>query len=252
MFHKYQLDLIDNLFNELSKTTNFENITNGRNGAVLVNNNNIIPIVRTTTKYNNPAQLFSPIHYNIIDKIKTTTNKLNLDFNNALIEIYNNDYKSMGEHSDQALDLADNSYICLFSCYNNHLATNIRTLKIKQKNTNITTDIKLDHNSIVLFSLDTNSKYLHKIVLDENHINNDEWLGITFRLSKTFIKFINEIPYIYYINNNNINYINILTLATPDEIKQFYKHRSDENKSVGFVWPEINYTISISDIISLI
>ena len=133
MFHKYQLDLIDNLFNELSKTTNFENITNGRDGAVLVNNNNIIPLVRTTTKYNNPAQLFSQIHYDIIDKIKKITTINNLEFNNALIEIYNNDYKSMGEHSDQALDLADNSYICLFSCYNNPLAKNIRTLKIKNK-----------------------------------------------------------------------------------------------------------------------
>ena len=240
IFNKYQLHFDNNLFNELYAITKYEKITNGRSGAILVDNTNNIPIVRTTTKYKNPVQLFTPIHHNIIDNIKKTSN-CDINFNNALIEIYNNDYKKMGEHSDQALDLADNSYICLFSCYNNHLATNIRTLKIKQKNTDITTDIKLDHNSIILFSLDTNSKYLHKIVLDENYINNDEWLGITFRLSKTFIKFINEIPYLY----NNI----ILTLATPDEMKQFYKHRSDENKSVGFVWPEINYTISPSDII---
>ncbi len=245
MFHKYQLNLIDNLFNELSKTTNFENITNGRNGAVLVNNNNIIPIVRTTTKYNNPAQLFSPIHYNIIDKIKTTTNKLNLDFNNALIEIYNNDYKSMGEHSDQALDLADNSYICLFSCYNNPLAKNIRTLKIKNKVTNETLEIELNHNSIVLFSLETNSKHLHKIILDNHIINDNEWLGITFRLSKTFIKFINEIA---YFNNTDI----ILKIASNDESKEFYKCRSLENKSINYVWHNIHYTINPSDLIIIL
>ena len=246
MFHKYQLDLIDNLFNELSKTTNFENITNGRDGAVLVNNNNIIPLVRTTTKYNNPAQLFSQIHYDIIDKIKKITTINNLEFNNALIEIYNNDYKSMGEHSDQALDLADDSYICLFSCYNNPQTANIRKLKIKNKVTNETSEIELNHYSIVLFSLESNSKHLHKIVLDNPTINNYEWLGITFRLSKTFIKFINEIA---YFNNTYI----ILKLASKEESKEFYKCRSFENKSIEYKWSDdIFYTINPSDLLIIL
>jgi hypothetical protein len=253
MFSKYQLEFDNNLFDELSETTKFENITNGRNGAILVNNNNIIPIVRTTTKYNNPAQLFMPIHYNIINKIQTATN-IDINFNNALIEIYNNDYKSMGEHSDQALDLANNlsndSYICLFTCYNNPLATNIRTLKTKNKLTNELLNFELNHNSIVLFSLQTNSNHLHKIILDNNNINNDEWLGITFRLSKTFIKFINEIPYFTSSLGYNTNII--LKKASKEESKEFYKCRSMENKSINYIWPIINYTISPSDTISLV
>jgi hypothetical protein len=259
MFTKYQINLDNNLdnnlFNNLSNTIKFEKITNGRKGAILVNNNKIISIVRTTAKYNIPAQLFLPIHYDIIDKIKKTTDITNINFNNALIEIYNNDYKNMGEHSDQALDLADNSHICLFSCYNNPLSTNIRTLKLKNKITNELSEIQLNHNSIVIFSLETNSKHLHKIILDtsahayvhktNNQFLSDEWLGITFRLSKTFIKFINEIP---YFNNTNV----ILKIANSCETNLFYKNRSIENKSIDYIWTDINYTISQSDVINLV
>ena len=242
MFHRYNLDFSDNIFDELLKITKFEKITNGREGAILINDNNIIPLVRSTTKYNNPVQLFTQTHNNIIKNIKKITNIDNLNFNNALIEIYSNDYKNMGEHSDQTLDLADNSYICLFSCYNNPTAKNIRMLKVKNKINNNTNDFELDHNSIVIFSNETNKKYLHKIVL-ENIMDDALWIGITFRLSKTFIKFINEIP---YFNNSEIE----LKMATTEESKEYYKCRSMENKSIDYIWPEIRYTISESDIIN--
>jgi hypothetical protein len=242
MFTKYQLDS-NIFFDNLSESTKFEKITNGRDGAILINNNDIIPIVRSTTKYNNPAQLFTQTHYDIIKNIKKITN-IDTDFNNALIEIYSNDYKSMGEHSDQSLDLEDKSYICLFSCYNNPLTKNIRTLKVRSKLNNNNYDFKLDHNSIVIFSNEINKKYLHKIILD--NINDDAlWLGITFRLSKTFIKFINEIP---YFNNSE----NQLKIATKEESKEYYKCRSMENKLIDYVWTDIHYTISKSDIICLI
>ena len=137
-------------------------------------------------------------------------------------------------------------YICLFSCYNNPQTANIRKLKIKNKVTNETSEIELNHYSIVLFSLESNSKHLHKIVLDNPTINNDEWLGITFRLSKTFIKFINEIA---YFNNTYI----ILKLASKEESKEFYKCRSFENKSIEYKWSDdIFYTINPSDLLIIL
>jgi hypothetical protein len=114
MFNKKVLNFDINLFNQLSESVIFEEIIDGRKGAILVDKKDeLIPLVRSTTVYNRPAQIFSKIHYDILEKIK---NETNLDFNNALIELYDSRYCTMGYHSDQALDLADDSYICLFSC----------------------------------------------------------------------------------------------------------------------------------------
>ena len=243
MFSKYDIKLKDNIFEELANSAKFEKLSKGRQGTVLTHVHNIIiPIVRTTTKYNIPSQPFKQVHCDIINKINTVlkTNQ-NLYFNNALIEMYDMNYTTMGEHSDQALDLDPDSYICLFSCYNNIETKDIRSLKIKNKTTNELSEIKLFNNSIILFSVKTNSNYLHKIVLD-NVKTNDIWLGLTFRLSKTFIQFINEIPYFYKTNR-------ILRLANEEELKEFYSLRQKENKSIMFEYPELNYTISSSDLI---
>ena len=255
MFAKFIIDYQTNIFKELSKSIDFEDITNGRQGAVLVDiklSSKIIPIVRTTTSYNKPAQQFLPIHYDIIENIKKVTKFDGLEFNNALIEIYDSKYRSMKYHSDQSLDLADDSYICIFSCYDNPI--DIRKLKIKEKTTGECLDILLENNSVVLFSLSTNSKYLHKIILESNTSNN-KWLGITFRLSKTFIKFVDEIPYFikfvdeipYFYTNNKI----LRTANSEDEKKEFYKNRSKENLNVGHNYPEFDYTISVSDVLSV-
>lgn len=242
MFSKYTLDY-NNIYAQLA-CSKFENITEARKGAILVDyKDNKIPIVRTTTIYNDPVQLFQPIHYDIIQKIKDIAMKNDLEFNNAMVEIYEPKYYKMGFHSDQALDLANDSYICLFSCYEHNNLTNIRTLEIKEKGTNINYMIDLTHNSIVLFSLETNSRYLHKIILNKATTNN-KWLGITFRLSKTFIYFINEIPYFY-------NTIARLQIATDNQKKDFYKCRSEENKSIQYVYSDIYYTISPSDLLLL-
>ena len=80
------------------------------------------------------------------------------------------------------------------------------------------------------------------IVFNNNSQNN--WLGITFRLSKTFINFINEIPYFY-------NSERILKLANNEETKEFYKLRKNENTNIDFKWPNLDYTINKSDLINL-
>jgi hypothetical protein len=115
-----------------------------------------------------------------------------------------------------------------------------RILKVKEKNSNKIDNIILDHNSIVYFNMDTNIKHLHKIILEKNTINN-KWLGITFRLSKTYIKFINESPHFSHNNSQ-------LIFANEEQQKEYYKKRSIENSSVDYNYNDINYTISISDI----
>ena len=241
-FIKHNLDLPLVMFDDLTKSIKFDDITDGRKGANLVDitQNGLISLVRTTTKYKNPNQSFTPIHYNIMKMIGHT---VTANFNNALIEIYNSKYCNMGYHSDQALDLDDNSYICLFSHYSNPSTTSLRKLKVKSKINDEQTEIILDHNSIVLFTVETNSKYLHKIMLDKNN-SKDEWLGITFRKSKTFIFFNNELPY-FYKDNLSIQ----LTLATDDQVIEFMKLRKRENKTTDTnIYDFITYTISPGDI----
>lgn len=243
MFTKFTLDFQANLFERLANSVHFEDITNGRKGTILVDcKNNLIPIVRTTTIYQTPNQKFLQIHHDIINKIRKISDT-DLQFNNALIEIYNSNYRSMKFHSDQSLDLNKNSYICLFSCYINPLTTGVRKLKIKNKTTDECSNVLLSHNSIVLFSTATNRQHLHKIVLESKSYD-DLWLGITFRLSKTFIYFLNELP---YFSSNNER----LMLATDEQKKEFYKYRGLENLHVESSNPDINYTISVGDMLMI-
>lgn len=249
MFVKKQLDLPHNIFLELSKSAKFEDIIDGRQGTVLVlPSEKSIPIVRTTTKYDVPAQQFQSIHFEIIEQIKFKFKELeNINFNNALIELYDPKYKKMGYHSDQALDLADKSYICLFSCYENYenYANDIRKLVIKNKKTNNEFEILLENNSVVLFSTDINKEYLHKIILNNNTLSTNKWLGLTLRLSKTYINFENELP----ILNHNGKQLRLVD--NENEKKEFYIMRSKENQFTYFNYPELDYTISPSDLMNI-
>lgn len=244
MFNQFNLDFDENKFEKLSGSIPFENITNGRIGANLVDvKDNLIPIVRTTTIYQKPAQKFLPIHFDIINKINKMPRIKNIKLNNALIEIYDSKYTNMGFHSDQSLDLEPNSYICIFSCYSNPESKSVRKLIVKEKNSELMIEYTLNHNSIIMFSVDTNRKYLHKIVLDNyDKQDTNKWLGITFRLSKTFINFIDNTPYFFPTKIK-------LRLSNENEKKEFYNLRSKENKMAFFEYPFIEYTISQSDLI---
>lgn len=79
----------------------------------------------------------------------------------------------------------------------------------------------------------------------ESKASNDLWLGITFRKSKTFIIFHNELPY-FYSNKK------ILTLADKYQRNEFYKYKSLENLSAEYVYPNIDYTISNGDLLPII
>ncbi|HRI65002.1 MAG TPA: hypothetical protein PK156_12225, partial [Polyangium sp.] len=163
-------------------------------------------------------------------------------FNNALIEIYSNEYTSMGSHCDQALDLADGSYIAIFSHYKYPERVQApRKLIVESKSPGGKTfEIPLMHNSIVVFSTDTNRRFRHKIVLDRaSQAPENEWLGITFRTSKTHVHIQDERPCLPDGTP--------LTLASDDERREFFQMRRRENQEMDFRYPVVSYTLSPSD-----
>ncbi len=254
-FYKITLPLETNIFQELKDTTHFENVGKGRIGNHLVHvSDQGVPIVRTTTKYTVPAYNFSPIHHHVITSINRATQNealnhiLSLDFNNALIEIYDRQYTKMGYHSDQSMDLDPNSYIGLFSCYEypEELSEqSIRKLKIINKETKAASEFLLTHNSVILFSVATNTKFQHKIILEQvkgkKPLEKDnKWLGTTFRTSKTYVQFKDDVP--YFSNGTP------LTLADEDQRQEFFILRGQENRNTDFIYPELTYTLSEADL----
>ena len=252
-FYKITLPCDEQLFAHLHAHTRLETITKGMLGNTLIKKTSAgIPLVRTTSQYQHPAQAFLSCHQQIVDHIKTALKQQALpetDFNNALAEVYDASYSTMKYHSDQCLDIKKPSCIALFSCYEYpDLLTgkHIRTLRVKHKNSDEQFDIPLTHNSVVIFSTDTNAQYHHKIILQQKpsfkkgEIDN-KWFGLTFRESKTFINFKNDQP--YFSNGHP------LTFATEPEQKQYYKLRGEENKRLEFNYPPINYTLSAADLL---
>lgn len=250
-FIKIELDFEENLFHELSNQIDFESVGKGRLGNHLVKiSDEGIPIVRTTTQYNIPAHNFSSTHNLIVEGINDKLENLSpFNFNNALIEIYDSSYKKMKYHSDQCIDLAANSYIGLYSCYENPnelTEQRIRKLKIKDKTSHEEFEISLTHNTVILFSLPTNSKFFHKIILEQvpkqkPPDSENKWLGITFRKSKTFIQFKDNLP---YFSDGTV-----LKLANDVQKKEYYLLRGEENRNIDFNYPKIDYTLSKADTI---
>ncbi|MFH6946740.1 alpha-ketoglutarate-dependent dioxygenase AlkB [Flavobacterium sp. FlaQc-50] len=251
-FYRITLSLESNLFKGLFNSVDFEDTAKGRIGNHLVNvAEKGIPIVRTTTTYTIPAHNFSSIHHELIERLNDTIHVSDmgqlpqLAFNNALIEVYDTSYATMKYHSDQCLDLELDSYIGLFTCYENPdglLEENLRQLKIKDKITDEEFSIPLTHNSVVLFSLSTNARFLHKIILESTAKKSDnKWLGITFRKSKTFVQFENGVP--------RFSDGELLELADENQKTEFFKLRGQENSILNFVYPRLSYTLSPGDIL---
>lgn len=258
------LEFKENLFPILSSSPAFCDVARGRQGGILVDIKNedkdqsdMVPIVRGTTCYNVPPSPFSKVHYEIIEQIKQKHPELKLEFNNAMIEIYNHEYYRMGYHTDQSLDLVDDSYICLFSCYNtaSHTETkDVRKLQVQHKTTKKQTTFDLRHNSIVLFSTRANREHLHKIVLDlksgSKMDKKTTWLGLTFRLAKTHVKFIEKVPHLLSSlgDKGDKGDKDVLRRATEEERKELISHKGKENKTIDFIYPPISYTLSVGDL----
>ncbi len=247
MFQKIYLSYDNHLFDELLNSAKLENSQSGkpRSAAIIAlpSDDQSIPIVRSTTIYHHPVQRFTDIHHDIIKNINNSLGS-NYRFNNGMLELYDHRYRTMAYHSDQALDLNEDSHIAIFSCYETLPSSDdeLRTLVIKNKINKDVHHVVMDHHSVILFDVHTNNQYWHKIVLKSN--KNNKWLGLTLRLSKTFVKHV----------GNDICMADgtPLQLATEQEITQFYKLRSMENQNTDFIYPPINYTISPSDLLEIL
>ncbi|MDH6117559.1 hypothetical protein ABH930_003080 [Kitasatospora sp. GAS204A] len=234
----------ENLFAELSASARLADVGKGRRGATLtkVDEAGGVPLVRTTARYSSPAQRFQEVHERLAQQVQESA-ALSVGFNNALIESYTNAYTTMGSHSDQALDLAGESSIAVFSCYQHPEASPPRNLVFESKGSDGEKfEIPLAHNSIVAFSVDLNRQLRHKIVLDKPvQAADNQWLGVTFRTSKTFVRFRDGQAYLPQGAR--------LRLADDDQRHEFYQLRRRENKETDFRYPLLTYTISESDLL---
>jgi len=233
-----------NLFEELLASVRFEEVGKGRRGSVLTrfDEAGAVPLVRSTNCYSAPAQCFRPVHERLAWLIQQRAS-LQTSFNNALIETYTNAYTTMGSHSDQALDLADDSFIAVFSCYEHpEIADPPRQLCIESKEASWDLlRVPLTHHGVVVFSVAANRRFRHKIVLDKYpRMPENRWLGITYRTSKTFVRFRGGSA--YFPDDAR------LILADDNQRREFYRLRSRENNESDFAYPRITYTISESDL----
>lgn len=238
-FRTWLLPTADHAFEELRASVAFEDVAKGRRAAVLVKvDAGGVPIVRTTTPYRAPAQPFRDVHDRLAEQARGHASRA---FNNALVEHYTNAYASMKRHSDQALDLADESSIAVYSCYRDPRSPS-RRLIVTPKESGAGFEIVLAHGSVVAFSLDTNRRFTHAIALGPDAPDN-EWLGITFRTSRTFVRFVDGHPRLPDGER--------LTLASDEQRREFFQLRRRENDETGFPYPPISYTISESDLIAV-
>ncbi|MEU8516945.1 alpha-ketoglutarate-dependent dioxygenase AlkB [Kitasatospora sp. NPDC048722] len=239
----FALSTEGNLFADLSASARWEDLGRGRRGAVLarVDETGGVPLVRTTTRYGSPAQRFRAVHERLAQRIRERAG-LPVGFNNALIEHYTSAYRKMGGHCDQALDLAEDSSIAVFSCYQHPEVGSQRKLILESKGGGEEFEIPLAHNSVVVFSVDANRRLRHKIVLDApGEAVDNQWLGVTFRTSKTLVRFRDGHAYLPQ---------GVRLLAADDEQqREFYRLRRRENQETDFVYPALTYTISESDLI---
>ncbi|MFF5504577.1 alpha-ketoglutarate-dependent dioxygenase AlkB [Streptomyces roseolus] len=235
-----------NLFAELSASAHLEPLGKGRRGATLtkVDATGGVPLVRTTTRYARPTQRFRAVHEWLAERVRACAG-IPVGFDNALIEMYTGAYRKMGGHSDQALDLAEESSIAVFSCYRTPEASPPRKLVFESKGDDgETCEIALTHNSVVAFSVASNGRFRHRIVLDvppapgaEDH----HWLGVTFRTSKTLLRFRDGHPYLPGGAR--------LTAADEEQRREFFTLRRRENEETDFLYPDLTYTVSESDLL---
>ncbi|MEV7175252.1 hypothetical protein [Kitasatospora sp. NPDC093679] len=237
------LPAAEDLFAELAASARLEDVGRGRRGAVLtrVDEAGGVPLVRTTTRYGSPAQRFRAVHERLARRIRDAA-ALPVGFNNALVERYTDAYRTMGAHCDQALDLADGSFIAVFSCYLRPEAGPSRKLIFESKESDLDGfEIPLAHNGVVAFSVASNRRLRHRIVLDTTvPASDNHWLGVTFRTSKTFVRFRDDHAHLPDGAR--------LVAADDEQSREFYRLRRRENHEADFTYPPLTYTVSESDL----
>lgn len=232
----------ESLFEPLQASACFEPLGTGRSAAVLTqcDTQGRTPLVRTTTRYQVPAQPFLPLHRALASEIARLTAAPVL-WNNALLEHYTGAYRKMGFHSDQALDLAEPSHIAIFSCYRDPLSPSRKlVVEPKQGTLGRATELMLPHHGVVLISTATNRAWRHKIVPHGLHDAN-EWIGLTLRTSNTWLRFSAGRPYLESGES--------LELACASQQVAMLAMRRQENLQTAFCYPALTHTLSESDLV---
>jgi len=67
-----------------------------------------------------------------------------------------------------------------------------------------------------------------------------EWIGVTFRLAKTYLQFRKGVPYLVPADIP-------LRVATDKEKHAFFRAKGQQNANDGYEAPVIDYTLSIGD-----
>jgi len=232
----------DSLFKSFSQSIALESLAPTRQVANLAVSTSAghVPIVRTTTSYKHAIQPFPPaflaLRTAISEAIATQTGH-DTSHNNAMVELYNPEYSKMGFHTDQAQDLAEESYICIFSCYEGGtLEVNEppRILVVKDKRTETIKEIPMRHGECIVFSTATNAAHVHKIVGGGCR---RRWLGVTMRMSKTFVERRgNEL---YFVESGKL-----LRHATAEDVVEMRRCKGRENREEDYLWPDMDFTIS--------
>ena len=176
-------------FTDLADDVRFETVGIGREGAILVAAAPTVPLVRSTTPYAGPHQVFRPAHVDLIAHLGNDSDGVRV-FNNVMVERYDYRYRTMGAHTDYAIDLAEDSCISIFSCYSDPSTMDVRSLVWTCKKTGATHTTPLNHGSVVTMSTAVNRRMRHKIVALAREPDRDTvWLGVTLRTSKRAVTF---------------------------------------------------------------
>ncbi len=234
-------------FELLSQDAPFESVARGRRGTVLLDvRGPHVPVVRSTTAYAGPHATFREPHRTLAAAVaERCGGGPRAAFNNALIELYDHRYRSMRAHTDQALDLAPDSFICLFSCYSRPDTTDIRALTVRHKVSGEERTLMLPHLSALVFTTATNLKHVHKIVAPSaTHDEESAWLGLTLRVSSRAVTYSDGNAWLCP------GVPLLLAAQGSEELTELFRMRKAENTSVECPYPaHYNITISPSDLL---
>lgn len=234
MFQKHLLDCQNDVFSELLHSHPWTDLSPDRKAAMLVSPKpDSIPIVRTTCP-TVACWVFQSVHLRLMQAVDIASCRSH-SFNNAMAEVYGPGYTKMRYHTDCALDLENDSRICIFSCYEEK-GDHPRKLVIRDKVNGEVQEILMDHLSVIVFDVRANSRHVHKIVSDGSRTRG-RWLGLTMRTSKTFVT---GQPHGLVFRNDGLT----MTAATEDEKRWFFELKKFENKSPDFKYPDIRFSLA--------
>jgi alkylated DNA repair dioxygenase AlkB len=147
------------------------------------------PIYRHSSNEKPTLSTWSPF---VHDMRKVVIERIEIDFNHALIQLYRNGRDNISDHSDKTLDITRGTPICTLSLG----AKRTLTLRSKCKDTEkIVEKIPLPHNSLFVLGSDTNRMYRHNIKEDKRADNlksteelfcEGQRISLTFRSIATF------------------------------------------------------------------